>query len=272
MKKTIIASAIAAVVAAPAAFADVTISGQINVETIETGSSTATTTNTDVFLSSSEDLGNGMKAGMKMQFVTDDGADTNGGHTALYLSGDFGTIDMGQMEGYTESKVAALAANDAFEDMSIEVADGSNAGFSNIIRYTSPSFSGLSVGVERGETAGTDAVFAKYSNAGLTVIAANENDGANDIMTIAATYKMGDMEFRVVDQDDDSGDSETFIGAAYTMGANKLAVAVIDGGDTDGDYTASLTHSLSKSTSVYVGVKSDDNGDDQTGFGMKHSF
>jgi len=274
MKKTIIAASIAAVVAAPAAFADVTISGQMNYEMIETDNSSAGNTNSDVFLAASDDLGNGLKAGMKIQLVTDDGADTNGGHHAVYLSGGFGTIDAGQMEGYTESKIAALAANDASEEITIEVADGSNAGFSNIVRYTSPSFNGLTVGIEAGETGGTDAVFAKYSNGPLTVQAASEKDGANDIVTISAQYKMGDMDFVVVDQDDDSGSSETFIGASYTMGNNKIAVGVIDGGDTDGDSTISLTHSLSKSTSIYAVVKNDDSAStgDQTGVGMKYSF
>jgi predicted porin len=69
MKKTIIASAIAAAVAAPAAFADVKISGMVAYEQStkdDAGVSTdAGNVYTDLVFTGSEDLGNGLKAGFK---------------------------------------------------------------------------------------------------------------------------------------------------------------------------------------------------------------
>jgi len=175
MKKTIIASAIAAVVAAPAAFADVTVSGNVYAETGETDGVDSTKVYTDVFFKASEDLGNGMKAFSTIQMYGDNDsassatvthtADTDlgtatattitaaseetasvaskdAGVRIVGLSGDFGTIEAGRMESFTEGAVAAMAANDPSHGVSNEP-DNGNATWIQAVRYTSPSFNGL---------------------------------------------------------------------------------------------------------------------------------
>jgi len=301
MKKTIIASAIAAVVAAPAAFADVSISGQINVEFSdqETGE-TSGNHHTDVVLKGSEDLGNGMKAGFVWHMVSDgDGNDAGAvavaGDKRIDLSGDFGTISAGRMEPFVENKLASVANMDASEELDLEFSGtATNAARSDTgIRFTTPNMSGITIGVEAyadenttGDDWDTTAVYAKYSNGGLTVQLASENNAVatvGDTTAISAAYKMGDIEVRAVNIDLDSttaaNDAEhTVVGASYTMGANQFAVATVSDATgnvaaKDGDTIYSLKHSLSKSTSVYLVHFSDDTGStDETLVGMKHSF
>jgi predicted porin len=71
MKKTIIASAVAAAVAAPAAFADVKIGGMVNPEMVMGESTDELRVQTDLVFSGSEDLGNGLKATFKYHLVND---------------------------------------------------------------------------------------------------------------------------------------------------------------------------------------------------------
>jgi predicted porin len=138
MKKTIVAAAIAAAVAAPAAFADVSISGQINVEFYKSDAAVDSTAaddlafdrTTDLVFKASEDLGNGMKAFATISLIDDTGSSSaSNGNIGLAssstnivgLSGDFGTITFGKQEMWTESAAAAMANNDAADYISNEV-------------------------------------------------------------------------------------------------------------------------------------------------------
>ena len=301
MKKTIVAAAIAAVVAAPAAMAELKISGQINQEFGDDGADLEQNLNVDIKFSGSEDLGNGMKAGFVVAMVADNAASgelgesssgaNDGEHKAsdqyLTLSGDFGSVQVGTFEPYTESAVVALAANDAADAISIETALGNEGREEGGIRYTSPAMNGFKVGLEgfaqnqtTGNDFGTTAIFAEYSNGPLLVRVADEDGtdaSGDDITTFAAQYKMGDLTVRAVysDNDTDSTD-ETFVGAAYKMGNNEIAVATIADATaslgTDGDYTLSFKHNMSKTTAVYVATKNDDDGSDTTLVGMQMKF
>jgi hypothetical protein len=303
MKKTIVAAAVAAVFAAPA-MADVKISGQINQEFIdgsESGGNAGTLhsgNNADIVISGSEDLGNGMKASFKIHRYYDDGDATGTSDTdqsadqTIGLSGDFGAVTVGRFEPFTVASITSMMNIDASEDLDLETSLGqarSEGGF----RYVSPNMNGLSVGVEgfadggdAGENFATTTIFAQYSNAGLTVKVAKEenSDDANangdvTVTSIGASYKMGDLEFRLVNTDDDNGTaadvSNTFMGASYTMGANKIAIGMNDHDTANSDdKIISLSHSLSKQTSVYLVHEAIDNAanDDNTLIGVKHTF
>jgi predicted porin len=306
MKKTIVAAAVAAVFAAPA-MADVKISGQINQEFRDSGADWVSGNNVDVIVSGSEDLGNGMKATFKIhRFYDDQGntitvtnttgethSDNNEGTAAdqtIGLSGDFGAITVGRFEPYTVQSITSMMNIDASEDLDLETSFGqgrTEGGF----RYETPNMNGLTVGVEgfadggsTGDNFATTTVYAQYSNAGLTVRAANESDrqgaaASNDVQSVGVSYKMGDIELRVVHTDDDNGAAadvaNTFYGAKYTMGANTIAVGANshDTANSD-DQIISFSHALSKQTSVYLVHESIDavNGKDNTLVGVKHSF
>jgi len=303
MKKTIIASAIAAVVAAPAAFADVTISGNVNMEILDQDASTGwdNSTNTDLVFKASEDLGNGMKAGIKYHMFHDDGSDSVA-DTTVFVSGDFGSINAGRQESVNMAFFHGFAAGDAAHDMTLEDTNGTQSRM-NAVAYTTPSMNGLTVtavaGIGAGDqagTAGTDTdnvdaseVVAKYSNGPLMVAigktSANSSNGDEEVTNIAASYKMGDLKVSVLNRDVDNSyntandatqtDNEmTTFAVNYTMGSNSLYAGVTDSDDgQDGDWVVSLKHSLSKRTSVYVAAKNDDSDSNtDTLVGIKHSF
>jgi len=291
MKKTIVAAAIAAVVAAPAAFADVTISGQINVEFSDldsaTNGDTQATQHTDVVLKASEDMGNGMKAGMTYHIVSDDtNAMNTSGDKSLFVAGDFGKVELGFIEPLIENKIMSQMNIDAAEEIDLEDRGSvANEGRQNgMIRYTN-SFGAMTVGLEAiandgdtGDDFDTTSVYVKYSDGGLTVQAAMEDgDGTNETTAISVAYKMGDLELRAVSADDDA-DEMTMVGATYTMGANKFAVgSIVDAAGTaaaaDGDYILSAHHALSKRTGVYISHLADDAGtESETVVGMRHKF
>jgi predicted porin len=240
MKKTIIAAAVAASVAAPAAFAEVSISGQMNQEFSSFGNAAGTTDyglagdqNVDITLTASEDLGNGMKAAVKINMNIDNA--TNNSTTAsnaantptgedmvISLSGDFGTIMTGNIESFTEGKLSAMMALDPVDSMSIEDGRGETGRTEGGIAYVSPSFNGLTVGVgayalnggnyQNSDFDATD-FYVSYSNAGLTVSASQETVtsaiGAKDKETTmyGVEYKMGDLTARVVSREVDNNNT-----------------------------------------------------------------
>jgi predicted porin len=296
MKKTIIAASIAAVVAAPAAFADVTISGMVNMEVQDLGKTTGwdNSVNTDLVIQASEDLGNGMKAGMKYHIFHDDGASTtsngsthvlanNVADLTVFVSGDFGTINAGRQETVNMAYFHGFAAGDAAHDMTLEDANGQQNRL-NAIAYTTPSMNGFSVtgvvGIGAGmANSGTDTddvdateIVAKYSNGPLTVaVGSTKHKGGTaadeTVRNIAASYTMGDLKLSVLNRDVDDSDAGTAdnkmttFGVNYTMGNNALYAGITDSDDgQDGDYVVSFAHNLSKRTSVYVAYKNDDSG------------
>jgi predicted porin len=155
MKKTIIAASVAALVAAPAAFADVKIGGNVIQEFVSDNGSgyndhgIDSEAAVDLVFSVSEDLGNGMTAFAKIHQLSDDGLGSqNPADQSVGIKGDFGTIVAGRMESFTEGKVSAMAANDASDTLSIETNRGfATARADGALAYVSPSFNGLTFGV-----------------------------------------------------------------------------------------------------------------------------
>ena len=282
MKKTIIASAIAAVVAAPAAFAEVSISGYASAEFVED----TMFVNNDIVFKASEDLGNGMKATAKYHQFTDTNgagtdADENEADMSITLSGDFGSLTAGRSEGFDEGVFAAFVNIDASHDLDLEGNfDGGQAVQTRDerLKYVSPSFNGLKVGVttqDNGTSKFEDKEYmVSYSANGLMVMAGRSDEGTNETTNIAASYKMGDLEVRAAKRDLDVNGAETdatFIGAKYTMGANTLAIGSVDGDASDATIV-SVAHALSKKTSVYVVNHDVDGGASTTLIGLSQKF
>jgi len=299
MKKTIIASAVAAAVAAPAAFADVKIGGMVNPEMVMGESTDELRVQTDLVFSGSEDLGNGLKASFKYHLVNDtadsttaavagdqvvsattapagtahtvthtvnSSAEVNGDTTVgdsvadltVTLSGDFGSIAVGRQEGFAEGVGDAFYNIDAAHELDLELGDSVYTRKNGSIKYVSPSFNGLKVGVNSVELAGdTDSqteLMAQYSNNGLgvTVISSDNDNSANDYQIVNVSYKMGDLELRASAREYGNEDT-TMIGAKYSMGANTIAIGSTNNDTATNDETiVSASHSLSKNTSVYV--------------------
>jgi predicted porin len=301
MKKTIVAAAVAAVIAAPAAFADVKISGQITAEYKDaSGADAELVEASDIVISGSEDLGNGMKVSFKLAGSPDSmtaGQASAGGAIGeddryISLSGDFGTVQFGRYEQLISAKGSDIANSLASSEViSIEEKTGLGQRGNQGVRYTSPNFNGVTVAAGGfmdgfdGDTAGADdfdvtEMMVSYSNAGLTVSFTSENNDIDSLDTdvIAAKYTMGDLTVAMTDLDSstDANDA-TIVAAKYTMGNNSIAGAYMASHGTaanEGDFTLKATHMMSKSTSVWVGVESDDSAstNDFVSVGVKHAF
>jgi predicted porin len=288
MKKTIIAAAIAASVAAPAAFADVKISGMVAPEWVSSDDNTAQTgavktdgdhmaVYTDLVVSGSEDLGNGMKASFKYHtFVdqTDDATDATlltekAGDMSVAISGDFGTIVAGRFESFAEGTMDAFANIEGINAIDLEAADSVAAARNNSsLAYVSPSFNGLTVGLSSaiidGDSNEANEVMVKYTNGGLTVMANSTDAAGNDHKMVAVGYKVGDLEIRAMtgERAETAGAANTdydFVGVKYTMGANVISAGMAEDNDNKSHLVA-LTHNLSKTTSAYVGYYSNEDG------------
>jgi predicted porin len=261
MKKTIIAASIAAVVAAPAAFADVSVYGKVHMDITDAdGSSESITSNASRFgVNSSEDLGNGMKAFAKMEW----GTDTVDGGTAVTtadgstttslqftardayvgLSGDFGKVMLGRMGGPNKA-VLYGTGNVQVADSVADFADGfeaksSSSSFgrvSNALAYAN-SFNGVNVTLA---TVGndTDDNFAHTAFALSTdvagahiAVAHTDIDGTKTGNIFGAKMSFGDLTAGVVyeEVDFDAAATEDYdttgISLSYKMGNTVLAVS-----------------------------------------------
>jgi predicted porin len=286
------------------------------------------TPNTDLVISGSETLDNGMKVSFKYHQFADgaesasgiDGANegftsttvgtssggtnttgtydkgnadgANGGKLAdlsVTLSGDFGSISAGRMESFHEAVAQGFVNIDASHDADLENNLTSNSigdRVNGVIAYTSPSFNGLtvsaaSISLNDTDDDGSDAtdIMVKYSNNGLMVFAEQfDIDGGAQATAFGASYKMGDIEVRAMQRthETDVGVEKdaTFLGAKYNMGNITLAAGKLNEDTANQDATIlSAEYSLSKRTSVYaVDMNSDATTEDQTVFGIKHTF
>jgi len=292
MKKTMIAMAVAGVVAAPMASAEVSISGVVEQTFIDDDASSTgwdSATFNMLNFKASEDLGNGMTAFAKYNFLNTNGKTSNdtdtqsgtiatqtGGDNVVGLSGDFGTVVLGTMEDFTEGKAMSRLTLDGPAE--IEAANNNAGRTAGGMAYVSPSISGLTIGV---------AGFADASTSG------SENLDATDLM---AHYVNGPLDIIVTQEKQDKDSSltsasnddqkTTTMGAAYTMGDLKVGMMMIEtdnaGGDEDADsediafrldYTMGnnkiVFASINDETATVAGVKTDV---DINALEVKHSF
>ena len=187
MKKHLIAAAVAAAVAAPVMAQNVSISGYIEqgIENTKTnGSATTTNINTGAFGSSkmaitgSEDLGGGLKAGMRLEMSLGSTTGTGGASTLgtqntsgglfnrgseFNLSGAFGTVKVGKLDhpGIEGNEVSFIGNIGLFEtDVEGISAAASASDTNSTVIYSLPAMSGhtLTVGYTGKNDGATNAV------------------------------------------------------------------------------------------------------------------
>jgi predicted porin len=307
MKKTIIAASIAAVVAAPAAMAEVSVSGLVHMSITDTNTGSGSTTSvadnvSRLVFSGKEDLGNGMSAGFKLEqrLEVDESLfkEDGGRESYAYLAGDFGSVKLGRMYGPTKRvfSMAGQAGDTAIDITSmtgaVEVTND------NAVYYTSPNMSGLTLtaSISNAELADESAtndvgeaqdISLTYSANGLSVGVgsySDDQDGANDHTAVAVKYAMGDFTVAVSQMDRDATvstetEKATAVTASMKMGSNKIIAQfgekeTVAGTETDG-WGLALVHSMSKQTSVYAGLRDSDvtsDTDTAVALGMKHTF
>ncbi|MET0014315.1 MAG: porin [Sedimenticola sp.] len=301
MNKKLLSVAMAAALVAPAAMADVTVSGFVLQEFVTDSDDTGTSedgleshSDVGVILTASEDLGNGMTAFAKIDIGKDDGGTANNDQI-VGISGGFGTIVIGRMEDFTEGKVAAMASVDSADSLTVEplstgTMDVDTGRLEGAMAYVSPNMGGFQAGIAAyalegaGNSDSLDAtdIMVGYSNGGITVRLAHEDvDGGAETTSLGAEFKTG--AFRVVgvfqDQDNTEDTEGWMLGMNYTMGNNKFGIGYSDeeqsGGDERNRWILDFTHNMSKRTKVYATYQADETNnvdDDRFAVGMKHSF
>jgi len=315
MKKTMIAMAVAGVVAAPIASAEVSISGVIEQTFVdEQNNAEGWTTNTFNMLnfSASEDLGNGMSAFAKSNFLVTGGLTSSESNAdqVVGISGDFGTVVAGTMEDFTEGKIASKMT---LQNAGAAIELGGNAGRTDGgLAYVSPTVSGFHVGIAGYAGSGvsnTDAMDATdvaifYDNGPISIAVAKETlnkelananasataSGATadqETTSVYASYTMGDLKVsglsvgRDNQKDNNSSDNvgndstDLMMRVDYTMGNNKITIASADDDSANLSSTTAieLTHNFSGQTSAYVGhVNKDSTLNDSTYVGLQHKF
>ena len=223
-KKTLIAMAVASVVAAPIASADVKISGVVeqtftDTENDANGMDTATFNMLNV--SASEDLGNGMSAFAKYNMLTKAGTsiDETNGDMVVGISGGFGTIVAGTMEDFTEGKLAAMMS---MEGTTANELSGNANRTAGGLAYVSPTMNGLHFGIAgyagtgAADTSNFDAVDVAvfYDNGPLSIKVAQEtlNNATANVVAATAITAAGTADQKT-----------TSIGASYVVGDLKVA-------------------------------------------------
>jgi predicted porin len=312
MKKTIVASAIAAVVAAPAAFADVTVYGKAHMAVQQKDFGAGGTDDDDIAsrasrfgVKASEDLGNGMKAFVNMEWGTDtlDGGNnvtasvtasgtTNVQFTArdanMGISGDFGTVAIGRMGGphkgtlYAVGNVQLADANGG--DDFAQNFDSKGGRVSNALAYSN-SFNGVdltiaTVGNDTTDNFDDTAISLTTTLGGVKLSVANLNQGGatdDDITIFGAQYSANGLTVGVVREnvDDNAASPEDYdttgISVSYAMGNNVLSASTstrdYDGSTKDVDVTTfGIEHKLGKKTSIYASYAEKDTGTVSTSY------
>ena len=250
MKKQIIAAAIAAAVAAPAAMAGApTIYGQINMSvdslTIKDAagdkskedSGVAVTSNASrIGVKGSEDLGNGLKAIYKIEWGIAVDGDNDAAYTAkeklsarnayVGLAGSFGAVLLGRHDTPFKMAQPTDTFNDGYGDNSPMAgglglySKGGEVRASDVIAYVSPSFNGIKfVGAlvpkeQRGDATKESGLTDFYS---VAIMYGSKKKG----LFLSAAYNNASGNATGVDANAD-GDNDSYsayrLAAQYTMG------------------------------------------------------
>jgi predicted porin len=252
MKKTLIAAGIAAVMAAPAAFADVKIGGQVKVTfSAEENNEDQWLYDNSLTFAASEDIGNGMTAFAEITLDTDSNTDTanasgvantqtngilNNKDQKVGIKGAFGTVVMGRMESLTEGKISSKFDDGASSHGSVFGSSansntvqlestGTSFGRHNALAYVSPTINGFHAAVALIDNASTPTT-GGFADAAREVLVAYDNGP----LSVAASR----IEFEADTKSSRSGavapDTDSIV-ASYKMGDAKVSVGRFDSDD-----------------------------------------
>ena len=251
MNKTLIALAIAAALPV-AAQADMTLSGSVTTEFVNTG---VVDTDAALTLSASEVLANGMTATATFDVL--DG-ENQGSAT---LTGDFGSLTVGEIDSdgaFQAADVGGVVAN-------TEDADEGGTTVSGIHFTTTQA--GLSLSAQLNATSGADAAVGEtrstqlgmtYDLNGLTVgyayasADADSTDGPTGVTAamnaFGVSYAFGDLVVTAGKQNLSASGAvspDAIVSATYTMTVDALTVTAQTDTNPSGDYQIDLSYAMS---------------------------
>jgi predicted porin len=267
MNKKLLAAAIAGTLAAPIAMADVAVSGSIRVGLQGASDGTDTTWQVKnggsrLRFKASEDLGNGQSAYVTYEFGVDAGA----GHiqtgktsrlTEVGIKGGWGSLAMGSVWGSQWSFVGThINPSNAFGGQGYQ----GQYRIANAIRYKT-SMGALNVGLDVQMPSGGDDVDKATvgfggNMGGLKYGFAWQDNGDSDYTGIGFGAKMGDVKLSGGWSDVDGGNSGSNINIGRLAGI-WMSYGKVSG--SDGAFVANYHHSVSKSTTVRLEARAQDN-------------
>ncbi|WP_138514441.1 porin [Rhodoferax bucti] len=242
MKKTLIALAVLA--ASGASFAQVTVTGAVAsgyraATAVSTTAGVSTSSDSsglgvdtaELFFKASEDLGGGLKADAVLSFDTVTRAGVAGGDTSLTLSNaSWGAFALKSVKGadYLSGGIANVGG------VGFDGKIFSAKTYSDSVSYTSPSFSGFTVGLSHAE----NSVNSVTTGQGLGVGAAGTPTGRDSQRNsgISAAYAAGplaaNLGYTAYDQkgveatDAANSDNKVYASVAYDLGVAKIGAGV----------------------------------------------
>ena len=269
MKKVLFATS-ALVASAGFAAADVSLSGWAEMG-ITGGSGIDTTLHTDVDVSftMSGTTDNGLTFGTSVD-LDEAGNLTNTNAVAVFISGGFGTLTMGDTDNAFDWGMAEVPTGSG----SITDSETGHSGYSGnggiangtVARYDhSIGGLGFAVSFQAGTGAADDIVGLglRYSMGDLGIGLGYETQDARDIMGISVSYSMGNISLGANYSVDDDGTTETThvgLGASYSMDAITVGVnwgETDDGAGADSGVGFSAGYDLGGGASIVAGVSND---------------
>lgn len=269
MKKSLIALAVAGVVAAPAAFAatsNVDIYGKMHVSVNFMNDQSAAIEDMQVSSNASrigfkgsEDLGGGLKAIWQIESGVDIDEQSGGlasRNSFLGLSGGFGTALIGNHD--TPLKLVGRKVDlfgDTYADSRNVMGGGNDTRAKNVVAYISPTFSGFHAAAAWTNDLGTSGTAGDANDNGAYSLAAfydngplslglgygdgeyHENNDLGAHLSVTAAYSFGDVKVvgQYVSLEDDTpaagnGDYDAWmLGVAYGMGPITLKANYMTG-------------------------------------------
>jgi outer membrane protein OmpU len=284
--KKIIAAAVATAFVAPAFAADITLSGSQEWNYQDNNGVTTSELDGTIKVTASSELPNGMS--VSTSIALDEAGSADGG-TSLTLSGDFGSVALGDVSG-------AVDAVDDVTDWGFEATSGSggSAGATDAhVLWTLPTLAeGLTVNISasagNSEGGGQDAeaeasgVSIKYAAGSFSVAyGTQDNDDGTSHSVVNATFATGGLTVGVEQFTDSSSASVDTdykaMGAKYAMGDTTFFVENMtksSSGTTSKDITAvGISHAVGDVT-FFAETKDDAKvaATETTYFGASYSF
>jgi hypothetical protein len=297
--KKLLATAVASAFAMPALAADVTVSGDVEYKFNQGDANSASVGDSDIKVSASEDLGNGMSASVYL--VNASNASTFA--SALSISGAFGTFEIGNDNDFAAAMfddghdVGESAGGDAISlglqttvtaGLKLNLVEGLTVGLSYSAESSAatPSDTSTAITGTRSDTIATEtatSVAVSYKMNGVSL-----HYGVVDVDTTDTTYTnpstygasvaYGPIYIGYNKVKNNLGQADTQItglGATYNYGPGKFYAEFVDSTDTAGTEREERVYGVSYAmggVNLYAESSSVDDATSNTTVGVEYSF
>ena len=282
MKKLLIATT-ALVATAGMAAADVTLSGYAEMGIKDNGEDTVFHHDLDVKFSLTGETDGGLTFGATIDLdeVANGISSENGPHS-VFISGNFGTLTMGDTDGAMDWANQEIGMLTTISDDHTShsgywngvMHDGTEDG--QILRYdnTFGDF-GVAASLELEDGGGNDNVIQlglKYSTANVSLGLGYSDTGTSDAMSVSAKTSFSGLDIVVNYSDSQFNGSYTGLGLGYTMGDLSMTANYGDFSDFGNGYGVAANYSVGGGAVVMLGYGNSEFDDSTFSLGLGLSF